>query len=62
MKTKYKKVIEFYNTTTPEQHAYFLELIRNSLSFYSEEHQQFFTPDEETMIYLNGALIQIDID
>lgn len=62
MKTKYKKVIDFYNTTTPEQHAYFLDLIKDRLHFYNLQNQEYYSASENHFIYTNGALIQINIE
>jgi hypothetical protein len=33
MKTKYQKVVDFYNKTTPEQHQFFIQLDIHFIKF-----------------------------
>lgn len=62
MKKEYQKVIDFYNTTTPEQHVYFLELIKDRIHFYNLQNEEYYSANENYFVHTNGALIQINIE
>jgi len=61
MKAPYKKVIDFYNKTTPEQHQFFLNLISDKITFFNTDTKEEFTIDEEWSISFNGIYHQINI-
>lgn len=61
MKTKYQKVVDFYNKTTPEQHQFFIQLISDKMFFFHEESKKTFEVDEEYIVNFNGAYHQINI-
>ena len=61
LKKEYQDVVDFYINTTPYQHLFFLDLIKQNLSFFSEKHSESFTVDEDYHILFNGPYIQLNI-
>tara|TARA_R100000951_G_C2513290_1_gene141112 strand:- start:42 stop:230 length:189 start_codon:yes stop_codon:yes gene_type:complete len=61
MKAPYKKVIDFYNKTTPEQHQFFLQLMSDKITFFNMEKREEFEIDKEWDITFNGIFHQINI-
>ncbi len=61
MRTKYQKVIDFYNETSPNQHQYFLQLISQNIMLFNVETKECFEFDEEYSINFNGTKHQINI-
>ena len=61
LKEEYQDVINFYINTTPYQHLFFLDLIKDNLTFFSPNHKEVFTIDEEYTMNFNGQFIQINI-
>lgn len=69
MRTKFKKVIDFYNTTTPEQWCYFLSMISDRISIpvpkTNEDGISYIDCvglAEEAPACPNGAMIQINTE
>jgi len=60
MNPQYKQVIDFYNTTTNEQHVYFLQLITDKLSLW-KKHKTFIKSYKIKHINLNGIYIDIHL-
>ena len=61
LKKEYQDVVDFYINTTPYQHMFFLDLIKENLSFFSEKHQECFSVDEEYPLGFNGPYVQVNI-
>mgnify|MGYP003630617862 CR=1 FL=1 len=56
-----KEEYQIYINTTPYQHLFFLDLIKDNLTFFSPNHKEVFTIDEEYTMNFNGPFIQINI-
>jgi len=61
LKEEYQDVVDFYINTTPYQHMFFLDLIKDNLTFFSDQHKEVFTVDEEYTMNFNGPFLQIPI-
>jgi len=64
MNPQYKQVIDFYNTTTNEQHVYFLQLIADKLSLWKNKEtyiRQYKIKEPYIDINLNGIYIDIHL-
>tara|TARA_R110000796_G_scaffold31780_1_gene83912 strand:+ start:997 stop:1251 length:255 start_codon:yes stop_codon:yes gene_type:complete len=61
LKDKYQEVIDFYINSTPYQHLFFLDLIKDRLTFYNIEDHEMLEVDEEHTTCFNGMFIQIPI-
>tara|TARA_R110000803_G_scaffold200049_1_gene264271 strand:+ start:314 stop:565 length:252 start_codon:yes stop_codon:yes gene_type:complete len=61
LKQEYQDVVDFYINTTPYQHMFFIDLIKDRLTFFSEKHSECFDIDEEYQINFNGPFLQIPI-
>ena len=58
---KFQQVIDFYRTTTPEQHQQFLSLIGDKLTFFNTETKECFDMDDEYFTDFNGIFHQLNI-
>tara|TARA_R110000803_G_scaffold92531_1_gene160032 strand:+ start:1033 stop:1287 length:255 start_codon:yes stop_codon:yes gene_type:complete len=61
LKDKYQEVIDFYINSTPYQHLFFLDLIKDRLTFFNVNDHETFEVDEEHTTCFNGMFIQIPI-
>ena len=61
LKVEYQDVVDFFVNTTPYQHMFFLDLIKDRLTFFSPIHKECFNVDEEYTMNFNGPFIQINI-
>lgn len=65
MNPQYKKVIDFYNQSTNEQHVFFLQLIADKLSMWKDNEyeylDQYKIQEPHTDINLNGIYIDIHL-
>ena len=61
LKEEYQDVVDFFVNTTPYQHMFFLDLIKDRLTFFSDNHKESFEIDEEYQMNFNGPFIQINI-
>ena len=61
MSKEFEHVLQFYKTSTPEQHQMFLDLIADKLTFFNIDSSESFEVDEEFAIGFNGMFHQINI-
>ncbi len=61
LKKEYQEVVDFFIKTAPYQHMFFIELIKEHITFSSDNHKEIFTIDEEQEMRFNGPFIQIPI-
>tara|TARA_R110000851_G_scaffold318133_2_gene481848 strand:- start:162 stop:416 length:255 start_codon:yes stop_codon:yes gene_type:complete len=61
LKDKYQEVIDFYINSTPYQHLFFLDLIKDRLTFFNLNDREMLEVDEEHTTCFNGMFIQIPI-
>jgi len=61
LKKEYQDVIDFYINTTPYQHMFFMDLIKERLTFFNAEKSECFDIDEEYTMNFNGPFLQIPI-
>ena len=61
MSKEFEHVLQFYKTSTPEQHQMFLGLIADNLTFFNIDSSESFEVDEEFAIGFNGMFHQINI-
>ena len=61
MTKEFEHVLQFYKTSTPEQHQMFLGLIADNLTFFNIDSSESFEVDEEFAIGFNGMFHQINI-
>ena len=61
LKQEYQDVVDFYINTTPYQHMFFLDLIKERLTFFNAETKECFDIDEEYQMNFNGPFLQIPI-
>ena len=61
LKNDYQDVVDFYINTTPYQHMFFIELIKERLTFFYAETKEGFDIDEEYVMNFNGPFLQIPI-
>ena len=61
MSKEFEHELQFYKTSTPEQHQMFLGLIADNLTFFNIDSSESFEVDEEFAIGFNGMFHQINI-
>ena len=61
MKATHKKVLDFYQNSSPKQKAYLIELIKDQLIFFDAKRKNLYECDKDYLISLNGVKIQINI-
>jgi len=61
LKKEYQDVVDFYINTTPYQHMFFLDLIKDRLTFFDAKKSECFDMDEEYQMNFNGPFLQIPI-
>ena len=61
LKNDYQDVVDFYINTTPYQHMFFIELIKERLTVFNAETKEGFDIDEEYVMNFNGPFLQIPI-
>jgi len=61
LKQEYQDVIDFFVNTTPYQHMFFIDLIKERLTFFNADKSECFDVDEEYTFNFNGPFIQIPI-
>ena len=61
LKEEYQDVVDFFINTTPYQHMFFIELIKERLIFFNTETKECFDIDEEYTMNFNGPFLQIPI-
>ena len=61
LKEEYQDVVDFFINTTPYQHMFFIELIKERLTFFNTETKECFDIDEEYTMNFNGPFLQIPI-
>lgn len=61
LKDKYQYVCDFYINTTPNQHMFLIELIKDSLTFVNTETNEMLDIDEEGVFCFNGPFIQVPV-
>ena len=61
LKEEYQDVVDFFINTTPYQHMFFVELIKERLTFFNAETKECFDIDEEYQMNFNGPFLQIPI-
>ena len=61
LKKEYQDVIDFYINTTPYQHMFFMDLIKERLTFFNAEKSECFDIDKEYQMNFNGPFLKIPI-
>ena len=61
LKEEYQDVVDFFVNTTPYQHMFFLDLIKDRLTFFNAETKECSDVDEEYQMNFNGPFLQIPI-
>tara|TARA_R110002167_G_scaffold65877_2_gene186512 strand:+ start:404 stop:658 length:255 start_codon:yes stop_codon:yes gene_type:complete len=61
LKEEYQDVVDFFINTTPYQHMFFLDLIKDRLTFFNAETKECSDVDEEYQMNFNGPFLQIPI-
>mgnify|MGYP003650926381 FL=1 len=61
LKEEYQDVVDFFINTTPYQHMFFLDLIKERLTFFNAETKECSDVDEEYPMNFNGPFLQIPI-